>query len=122
MFQANRDVTTLVELLRFRASHSPGRAAYSYLRDGLHEDGSFTYAELDRAARAIAVALSAGTDRIAPGERALLIYPPGLEFIAAFFGCLYAGVVPIPAPPPDGARLKRTFPRLRAIIEDAGAG
>jgi len=51
----------------------------------------------------------------------LLLYPPGLEFIAAFCGCLYAGVIAIPAPPPDAARLKRTLPRLQAIAKDAQA-
>lgn len=119
MFQADHDCTTLVELLRLRAARSPLLRAYTFLKDGLHEDQSYTYADLDRAARAIAVALGA---QVQPGGRVLLVYPPGLEFIAAFFGCLYAGVVPIPAPPPEGARFKRTIPRLRAIIEDAGAG
>jgi acyl-CoA synthetase (AMP-forming)/AMP-acid ligase II len=57
--------------------------------------------------------------RAAPGSRALLLYPTGLEFIAAFFGCLYAGMVAIPAFPPDLGRAKRTLPRLRAITTDA---
>lgn len=119
MLQAEKNCTTLVALLRFRASHTPRRLAYTYLKEGVHEDQTYTYAELDQAARAVAVALARAL--VQPGERVLLVYPPGLEFIAAFFGCLYAGVVPIPAPPPEGARFKRTFPRLRAIIEDAGA-
>jgi acyl-CoA synthetase (AMP-forming)/AMP-acid ligase II/acyl carrier protein len=55
------------------------------------------------------------------GERALLLYPPGLEFIAAFFGCLYAGVVAVPAYPPDFDRLAATLPRLGAIARDSSA-
>ncbi len=66
----------------------------------------------------IAAALQAGS---AAGERALLLYPPGLEYIAGFFGCLYAGVIAVPAYPPDPMRLERTLPRLRAIIRDAQA-
>ncbi|HLA35998.1 MAG TPA: fatty acyl-AMP ligase, partial [Rhodocyclaceae bacterium] len=121
---ARDDVVTLVDLLRFRAARTPQRMAYTFLRDGVHEDAVFTYAGLDRAARAIAAELIR-TIPTAPagvaGERAVLIYPPGLEFIAAFFGCLYAGMIPIPAPPPDGARMKRTFPRLLGIMEDSGS-
>ena len=56
---------------------------------------------------------------MAPGERALLIYPPGLDYIAAFFGCLYAGVIAVPAYPPNPAQLKRTLPRLGMIAHDA---
>lgn len=53
------------------------------------------------------------------GERALLLYPTGLEFIAAFFGCLYAGVIAVPVPPPNLAQPQRTLPRLCAISNDA---
>jgi acyl-CoA synthetase (AMP-forming)/AMP-acid ligase II len=53
------------------------------------------------------------------GERALLLYPPGLEYIAAFFGCLYGGAVAVPAYPPDLVRPERTLPRFRAIAHDA---
>jgi acyl-CoA synthetase (AMP-forming)/AMP-acid ligase II len=71
---------------------------------------------LDRQARAIGALLpSYGTG----GERALLLYPTGLEFIAAFLGCLYAGVVAVPVPPPNMAQPQRTLPRLRAITKDA---
>jgi acyl-CoA synthetase (AMP-forming)/AMP-acid ligase II/acyl carrier protein len=52
------------------------------------------------------------------GERALLLHPPGLEFVAAFFGCLYAGVVAVPAYPP---RLHRPDPRIEEIVADAQA-
>lgn len=74
MFQAAHDCTTLVKLLRFRAARSPLLRAYTFLKDGLHEDHAYTYAELDRAARAIAVALGV---QVRPGGRVLLVYPPG---------------------------------------------
>ncbi|MDF5727867.1 MAG: amino acid adenylation domain-containing protein [Rhizonema sp. PD38] len=109
---------TLVDLLRHRALHQPSRAAYTFLQNGNLEAGNLTFEQLDRRARAIAAYLQSLK---AGGERALLLYPQGLEFIAAFFGCLYAGVIAIPAPPPDSTRLKRSLPRLQAIALDAGA-
>ncbi len=110
--------STLVELLRWRAQQQPEQRAYTFLIDGEKAGPQLTYAQLDCQARAIAAVLQ--QDK-APGERALLLYPPGLEFIAAFFGCLYAGVIAIPVPPPDAARLKRTLPRLQAVAQDACA-
>jgi acyl-CoA synthetase (AMP-forming)/AMP-acid ligase II len=109
---------TLVELVRLRAAEQPLRRAFTFLVDGEAEESTLTYGELDRRARAIAAALQA---RGAAGERAVLLYPPGVEFITAFLGCLYAGVVAVPAYPPDPTRLARTLPRLEAIVADAGA-
>src|SRR5260370_7776972 len=104
--------STLVELLRYRAAQQPDRSAYTFLMDGAKEEIKRTYADLDRGARKIAGRLqSLGAE----GERALLLYPPGLEYIAAFFGCLYAGVTAVPAFPP---RPNRPMPRLQAIVGD----
>ncbi len=110
--------TTLVELLRYRATHQPDSHAYTFLVDGRKETPPLSYGELDRGARAIAALLQKYG---AKGERALLLYPQGTEVIAAFCGCLYAGVIAIPVPPPESGRLKRTLPRLRAIVKDANA-
>jgi acyl-CoA synthetase (AMP-forming)/AMP-acid ligase II len=107
---------SLVELLRFRAAVQPHDVAYTFLRDGEHEADSITYEALDRLSRAIAARLHL---RCRPGDRALLLYPPGLEFIPAFFGCLYAQVVAVPAYPPNLTRADRGAPRLRAIAADA---
>lgn len=108
----------LVDLLRARAVYQPSQPAYSFLADGKTISQCFTYAELDCQARAIAAELQSLNCQ---GERALLLYPPGLEFMAAFFGCLYGGAIAIPAPPPDPARLKHSVPRLLAIAQDAQA-
>ena len=107
---------TLVELLRTRALRRPDRRAYTFLVDGEEEGTSFTYAELDRRARAIAVVLQ---ERCEFGDRVLLLYPPGLDYVAAFFGCLYAGVAAVPVYPPDPGRLNRSLPRLRVVARDA---
>ncbi|HBL15131.1 MAG TPA: AMP-dependent synthetase [Cyanobacteria bacterium UBA11162] len=110
--------STLIELLRWRALQHPENLAYKFLVDGKPEGPSLTYAELDCQARAIGAWLQQHTKK---GERALLLYPQGLEVIAAFCGCLYSGAIAIPVPPPDGGRMKRTLPRLRSIVQDAQA-
>lgn len=110
------DVDTLVEMLQQRALRRPGRRAYTFLEDGERESASYTFAELDRKARAIAAHLLRHCE---PGDRALLIYPAGLDYMAAFFGCLYAGVIAVPVYPPDPARLNRSLPRLKVIAQDA---
>ncbi len=114
----SKDPATLIDLLRARAYEKTDWSAYTFLADGENEQQTLTYQDLDRQARAIAALL---LDLKASGERALLLYPAGLEFIAGFFGCLYAGVVAIPSYPPDPARLNRTLPRLQAIAFDAQA-
>ncbi|MGB8493200.1 MAG: fatty acyl-AMP ligase [Candidatus Acidiferrum sp.] len=110
------EFSTLVEILRWRALQQPEQRTYIYLVDGEAEGDDLTYAALDCQARSIGALLQSYR---ASGERALLLYPAGLEFIAAFFGCLYAGVIAVPLPPPNPAQPQRSLPRLRAIISDA---
>jgi amino acid adenylation domain-containing protein/non-ribosomal peptide synthase protein (TIGR01720 family) len=116
--EAGNSASTLVELLRRRALRQPRQLGYTFLLDGEAKELHLTYGELARRAQAIAAQLRLAG---AKGERALLLYPPGLEFIAGFFGCLYAGVVAVPAYPPDPTKLNRTLPRLQAIVADAQA-
>jgi acyl-CoA synthetase (AMP-forming)/AMP-acid ligase II len=108
--------SNFVDLLRQRAAQQPERRSHSFLVDGEEEETHLTYAELDGQARAVGALLQGC---VAPGERALLLYPPGLEFIAAFLGCLYAGVVAIPAPLPRFGRAERVLSRLQSIAGDA---
>lgn len=108
--------STLVDLLRRQAGEDGDRLAFSFIEDGLREGERLTYRELDQHARRIAGWLQASQAR---GERALLLFPAGLDVLKAFFGCLYAGLVAIPAPAPEASRRKRTVPRLRAIARDA---
>src|SRR6185369_3801905 len=104
---------TLAGLLRERAGNHPDHSLYTFLADGEEEAGHLTYGELDRRARALAAWLQQAGCR---GERALLLFPPGLDFITAFFGCLYAGAAAVPAYPP---RLHRTDERLVEIFRDS---
>src|SRR5919206_903896 len=107
---------TLIELLRSRVHEQSDRLAYTFLVDEGVVEHTLTYGELDRRARAIAARLQSIVE---VGDRVLLLYPPGLEYIAAFFGCLYAGAIAVPAYPPHPVRLDRSLPRLRAIVRDA---
>jgi amino acid adenylation domain-containing protein len=105
--------STLIDVLHDRAHQEPDRVGYRFLLDGEDIEAGITYAELDRQARAIASWLQSSG---AIGERVLLIYPSGLDFIAAFWGCLYAGAVAVPAYPP---RQNHRLERLQAIASDA---
>jgi acyl-CoA synthetase (AMP-forming)/AMP-acid ligase II len=109
------NATSLVEILQLRANATPDDLAFCFLLDGEEEGPRLTYAGLDRAARAIAATLR---DAAEPGDRALLVYEPGLEFIPAFFGCLYAGVYAVPAYPPRPDRLAQSLQVLANIAAD----
>lgn len=106
---------TIIELLRSRADEEAPGATLHFLGDGDTVSATLSWRELDRRARAIGAALQA---RFGPGDRLLLWYPPGLEFLCAFFGVVYAGMIAVPAYPPRPQQLDA---RLRAILDDAGA-
>lgn len=108
------DSVTLVDLLSHRARTHPDQRCFTFLSNGEVEDGSLTYKELDLRARSVGAALQSLTSQ---GDRALLIYPADLEFVQAFFGCLYGGVIAVPTYPPQ-TRTRRSLERLRAIIQD----
>jgi acyl-CoA synthetase (AMP-forming)/AMP-acid ligase II len=106
------ELDTLIELLQHQAASHGDRNLYTFLADGETEEASVSFADLDRRARAIAAALQESN---VYGQRALLLYPPGLEFINAFFGCLYAGVIAVPVYPPNPARPNRGFAKFLSI-------
>jgi amino acid adenylation domain-containing protein len=106
---------TMIAILRNKALHQGNRLAYTFLADGEEEKIDLTYGDLDRWSRMIGASLQLAG---AAGERVLLLYPHGLEFIAAFLGCLYAGAIAVPAYPP---RLNRSQLRLQNIIDDTQA-
>jgi acyl-CoA synthetase (AMP-forming)/AMP-acid ligase II/alkylation response protein AidB-like acyl-CoA dehydrogenase/acyl carrier protein len=98
--------------LALHARQSPRRIAYTFLReDGRVDD--LSYGELERRVRTTAGMLAL---RAQPGDRALLLYPPGLDFIVAFYACLCAGLVAVPATMADR---RRASTRLRALLDDA---
>jgi len=118
--QVDRDVgeqpplNDLIQVLRRRAAAHENRSAFVYLPGEHAEDAVLTYAQLERRARAIGARLQ---QKGLAGQRVLLAYPHGLEFIAGFFGCLFAGCTAVPTPLPH----RRTLERFFAIVADAGA-
>ncbi len=114
-FEAPRHASSLVEIAQLRASQSPHELAYRFLVDGEIEGPAYSYAELDQKARAIAATVS----RVSrAGDRALLLFEPGLEFIPALLGCFYAGVVPVPTYPPRLDRLAQGWSALQRLARD----
>jgi acyl-CoA synthetase (AMP-forming)/AMP-acid ligase II len=110
---ANLQFLTFVDVLHHRALVQPAQLAYTFLRAGEVEEVSLTYGQLHRRVSSIAAFLQS---QLAVGERVLLAYDPGLDFVLAFLACLYAGIVPVPAYPP---RKNQKTSRLRSIVLDA---
>ena len=106
-------LTTLVDILKYHANSQPHKRAYLFLEKGERETDELSYYQLWEKANIIASYL-----QNYQGERALLLYPSGLEFITAFFGCLLAGVVAVPVYPP---RRNQKLARLISIVEDASS-
>jgi acyl-CoA synthetase (AMP-forming)/AMP-acid ligase II len=115
--RSSSPVRSFKDILRNRAAECPDDPVFGQWGEG-KVDAWISFSQLDTRARAIAARLQTAN---AAGARVLLLYPPGMEYIAAFYGCLYANVIAVPAYPPDPARLDRTLPRLRAIVADAQA-
>jgi amino acid adenylation domain-containing protein len=111
----NFEACSPVAVLRARAAQQPNTLAYTFLLDGETEEAHLTYADLDRRARTIGASLRSLGES---GKRALLLYPPGLDYIAALFGCFYAGVIAIPLYPPH---LNRHLLRVQSVLKDAQA-
>ena len=109
-------VRTLVDLLLHRAQATPDLPIFRHLVDGDETIETLTLGELARQARAIAVLLAR---RLPVGARVLLPHPPGLEFAAALLGCMFAGMVGVPVPPPDAGRRGPALRRLLSICADA---
>ncbi|HET9957183.1 MAG TPA: AMP-binding protein, partial [Polyangiaceae bacterium] len=105
---------TVVQCLARWARTEPNRVALRFLGDGEQVSDTLTFAELDARARKIAGHLQQ-ISRV--GERALLLFPSGTGYIDAFFGCLYAGVVAVPAYPPEAAQPQQ-LKRLWSIVDD----
>lgn len=105
---------TLLDILEWQATVRSHLPVFTFeLEDGTGQ--SLTFANLEHRAKAIAARLQAVT---APSDRVLLVFPPGLDFVTGFLGCVAAGVLGVPATYP---KPKRPMPRLTAIAADCGA-
>ncbi|MBA3661166.1 MAG: fatty acyl-AMP ligase [Gammaproteobacteria bacterium] len=108
--------TSLIDVLETCADFQPDTLAFRFLLDKGRNPKSLTYRNLDQRARAIAALLQ--ERKVKKGDRVILLYPPGLELIEAFHGCIYAGAIAVLVYPPANPKLVE---RLQAIIENAGA-
>ncbi len=113
--QDSRD--TWFDVLSELAEQQGDRGAVTMLTDG-QESGVLSFADLHRAACSTAAALQAAA---AESEPVLILAEPGLDYLKALWGCIYAGAIAVPAYPPDPFRLKRTLPRLSALVADCHA-
>ncbi len=104
---------SFVELLQVRAQVQPNDRAFTFLDEKGNEEAILTFEELDRQAKAVAGYLQSTTQ---PGERVLLFFPPGLDFIVGFFGCLYARLIAIPVFP---GKREQSLNNIQRIISDA---
>lgn len=102
-----------MDIARRRATENPDAVAFIYPGAGEEPDLHLTYGELDARARALAVLLA---EHKAQGERVLLFYLPGSEFMIGMLACLYAGAIGIPLFPP---RAHRSLHRILGIVADA---
>jgi len=105
-----------VDILFKRAEQNSHQKAFTFLTN--EGDKVLTYSELDLKVRRLAAYLQQKNLR---GERALLLYPPGFNYIVGYFACLYAGIIAVPVYPPDPSRMDKTLPRLEAVAKDAEA-
>src|SRR5215470_14341044 len=87
------EISTMVELLRFRAKETPDRTAYVFLDEDLNVVDRYSYRRLLDKADMFGGRLAEEAEK---GDRVLLLFPSGLDYIAAFFGCLLAGTVAVP--------------------------
>ena len=109
---------TITDVLIQRADKEGQKPVYTFLNEDRNNAGTIRFEELFARAKALAARLQ--TEGFT-GERIILLLPPGLEYLIAFYGCLLAGTVAVPSYPPDPYRLNRSLPRLYAMAEDAEA-
>jgi len=109
---------SFVALLRHRATAQPRETGFLFLRDNNPENDLdlLSYAQLDEKARAIAAVLQQSGE---PGQRVLLLHQPGMDFVAAFYGCLYAGAIAVTTYPAHRGRLKQSLPKICELLKDA---
>jgi len=130
VYAGEAQFSTLRDLVVRRADAQPDLEAFQFVEGGEFDDAvgakraatalgrTLTCRELELRARRIAAWLDTTTS---PGDRVLILVAPGLDFIAAFFGCVASGRIAVPVYPPAGLRRQRSHDRLAGILRSAGA-
>ena len=107
---------SLVEAVETRVASTPDKTLFTFLADGEEVERSVTFAQLWELASTVAAQFAEETT---VGDRVLLLYEPGIDYIVAFFACLISGRIAVPVYPPNPRRLQQTLPRLLHIVTDA---
>ena len=107
------DFASLVAVLEHRAATQGDERALVFLTDRGAEDSSLTFRQLHDAANAVAKRLATVAQ---PGERALLVFPPGIEFVIAFYGCLIARVIAVPMMVPRRQSARDSSAAIMAML------
>jgi acyl-CoA synthetase (AMP-forming)/AMP-acid ligase II/acyl carrier protein len=102
----------MVGIFEKNCSLHPEKVIYYFLEDGINEADRITFSEMNTRVKAVAAALQS---KLSKGDRALMLFPSGIEFIVSLFGCFYSGIIGVPAYPP---RKNRLFERFEAIVKD----
>jgi len=110
-----QDCATYIDVIKNRVKANPNHVVFRFLNDGINESESFTYRQLETRSKALGTAMQEFAKK---GERVLLLFPPGLSYVASLFACFYSGMIAVPAYPP---RRNRSLDRIHTIVEDSGA-
>jgi acyl-CoA synthetase (AMP-forming)/AMP-acid ligase II/acyl carrier protein len=110
-----QDCTTYIDVVKNRVKSNPNHVVFRFLNDGINESESFTYQQLETRSKALGAAMQ---QYALKEERVLLLFPPGLSYVASLFSCFYSGMIAVPAYPP---RRNRSLDRIHTIVEDSGA-
>ncbi len=106
---------TYIEVIKNRTLQKPDHIVFRFLNDGVTESESLTYIELETRSKALGASMQEYGEK---GDRVLLLFPAGLDYIASIFSCFYSGFIAVPAYPP---RRNQKIHRLKSIIEDSKA-
>lgn len=107
--------TTYTDVVKNRTAEKPDHVVFRFLNDGVNENESFTYQQLETRSKALGAAMQKAGSK---GDRVLLLFHPGLSYVASLYACFYSGNVAVPAYPP---RRNRGIERIHAIITDSEA-
>uniref|UniRef100_A0AAX7W1J2 DMAP1-binding domain-containing protein n=1 Tax=Astatotilapia calliptera TaxID=8154 RepID=A0AAX7W1J2_ASTCA len=114
--QVRQTFLFLSEVLQWRAQTTPDHILYTLLSSRGAVSSSLTCLQLHKRAERVA-ALLMERGGLQEGDHVALVYPPGIDLIAAFYGCLYAGCVPITVRPPHPQNISTTLPTVKMIVE-----
>jgi len=107
--------TTYTEVIKYWTIKKPNHVVFRFLQDGINENESFTYKQLETRSKALGATMQNLGNK---GDRILLLFQPGLSYVASLYACFYSGFIAVPAYPP---RRSKGIDRIHTIINDSEA-